>query len=587
MGNVISNIVDKDTLRQKQLDTLECLSNALAKTFGPYGSNSIVYKKDGLPRYSKDGHTVLKSIMFNGEIEQSVLADLEEETRAQAKRVGDSTTSVTILSHLIFEGLCSIEKQVEIPPSELVEKFKAIIDLVIDEIKSNGRPTTLEDIYNISLICTNGNEELSKLISEIYNKFGLDVYIDVLAGTSEETMYKELDGMILECGFGDITLVNILEKNINSLRNPEIYFFRDPVDTVEMGAMFSAIVAKNILAPFKEQKFEGMIPTVILCPHFTRDYVPVLGLITSYCQQAAAKGLPSGIPLNIVTNITSADFEAYDDIREMCGGKWICKYIDPKQQEEDIAKGIAPTPETIPSWAGTAEVVESDISKTKFVNAKNVRDENGEFTSLFKSRIKFLDEHIADLTGKNNNTTELYKLKKRKNSLLGNMVEIYVGGITIADRDQARDLVEDAVLNCRSAVKNGVGYGANFEGFRAISTIQDRYVVGSETDAVSSLIIETIYSAYESITKLLYKYFDFNVNFDESVESYKGEKEDKLIMQSIINGCPFNIRTGEKGENVLSSIDTDICVLNIISKIITLMATANQFLLPTFNINKY
>jgi hypothetical protein len=64
------------------------------------------------------------------------------------------------------------------------------------------------------------------------------------------------------------------------------------------------------------------------------------------------------------------------------------------------------------------------------------------------------------------------------------------------------------------------------------------------------------------------------------------DPEEKVAL-SLEQDCPFDVRTGEKGENVLSSIDTDICVLNSISKIISLMVTANQFQMSNLNINKY
>ena len=49
----------------------------------------------------------------------------------------------------------------------------------------------------------------------------------------------------------------------------------------------------------------------------------------------------------------------------------------------------------------------------------------------------------------------------------------------------------------------------------------------------------------------------------------------------------MNVVTKSFDKSVLSSIDTDICIINTISKIVTIMATANQFVLPTLNINKY
>ena len=102
---VLSNILDKNIVQNVQLETMEVLKNALLKSFGPYGSNTIIYKEDALPRYTKDGHTILSSIKFNGAIEKSVHTDIEEETRTQAVKIGDSTTSITILSALIFKAL--------------------------------------------------------------------------------------------------------------------------------------------------------------------------------------------------------------------------------------------------------------------------------------------------------------------------------------------------------------------------------------------------------------------------------------------------------------------------------------------------
>lgn len=49
----------------------------------------------------------------------------------------------------------------------------------------------------------------------------------------------------------------------------------------------------------------------------------------------------------------------------------------------------------------------------------------------------------------------------------------------------------------------------------------------------------------------------------------------------------MNIRTKKFDGSVLSSIDTDICTIDTISKIVTIMATANQFLMSNINSNIY
>ena len=155
------------------------------------------------------------------------------------------------------------------------------------------------------------------------------------------------------------------------------------------------------------------------------------------------------------------------------------------------------------------------------------------------------------------------------------MVEIFVGGITIADRDQARDLMEDAALNCRSAAMSGIGFGANYEGLLACDTLikNGKY----EDNSIHNEILHLISSTYFTIANTLYSTI---TDEDEAV---------KIVEDSIKNPelGPYNIRSKSFDGKVLSSIDTDICVLDTIGKIITIMATSNQFLLPTINTNVY
>lgn len=566
-----TNIVSKDVLRGVQLKTMEILKEALSKSFGPYGSNTIIYKEGALPRYTKDGHTILNSIQFAGEIEKSVLTDILEETRTQAIKIGDSTTSITILSYLIFNALVNFEGVRDyMTPASIVSSFKEVANAICDTIKKNGRPATIDDIYNIALISTNGNEYLANTLKNVYEEYGLDVYIDVKASMNGTTYLKEINGMTMDCGFLDPTLINDVEKNACVINNPKIYAFKDPIDTVEMGAFLDTILYDNIVGPIKNKKVEDMVPTIIMAPRISRDYS---AFIDQLMQSMAAAPAANRGWLNIITDIQGCDMEQFEDICDLCGCKYIKKYLDPEIQKEDIKKGLAPTPDNIHNFAGIAEKVSSDANKTTFVNPDKMYKTDGTTTELFNQRTDYLEKQIAKLEVEGNNTMDIYTLKKRLNSLKGKMVEIYIGGITVADRDAERDLLEDATLNCRSASLNGVGYAANFEGLRASIAVRELYRI--KEDDIKFEIADIIANAYRDISKILYGTVNTSMT------------EDEIINGSIMKNCPFNIVTREYDGKVLTSIDTDICTINTISKIITIMATANQFILPTLNINKY
>lgn len=569
--SIFSNIVSKESLRRVQLETFEVLKNALVKSFGPYGSNTIISKDKALPRYTKDGHTILNSIQFSGEIESAVLADIEEETRTQAIKIGDSTTSITILSAIIFKALAEYEeKNPDKSPAKIVKTFKKITEDICEEIKKHGRDATIDDMYNIALISTNGDEKLATMLKNVYTEFGLDVYIDVKASMNGTTYLKEINGMTMDCGFLDPTLINDTGKNACVISNPKIYAFKDPIDTMEMGTFFDAILYKNIIKPIKDQDVESMVPTVIMAPKISRDYSAFMDQLMQ--SMAAAPAANRGW-LNIITDIQGCDMEQFEDICDLCGCKYIKKYLDPEIQREDIEKGYAPTPETIDNFAGTADKVISDASKTTFINPLNMYNDDGSNSDLLDQRLDYLERQIKKLEVEGNNTIDIYTLKKRLHSLKGKMVEIYIGGVTVADRDAERDLLEDAVLNCRSATLSGVGYAANFEGLRAASEIYYKYNADSDEKKIATIIFD----AYNEITKILY-----------STIPDKDCDLDKMIIDSLSSEfCPYNISTGKYDGKVLTSIDTDICTLTTISKIITIMATANQFILSTINVNKY
>ena len=571
---VITNVVEKEALRKVQTETLNTLKDILLKSFGPYGSNTIICKDGAVPRYTKDGHTILSSVHVKGPIEESVHSDIEEETRTQAIKIGDSTTSITILSALIFEKLAEFEKNSILPPVDIVNAFKEVTEEIKKTIKCYGRDATIEDMYKISLISTNNNETLSNTLKFIYELYGMDVYIDVKASMNGTTYTKELNGMVLDCGFLDSTLINDPLKNTCEIYNPAIYVFEDPIDTVEMGAYLDVILRDNIMEPISKKEVDRIVPTIIMAPRISRDFSAYMGQIMNYMSQANSgqKGF-----LNIITNIQGCDVDQYADIRDFCGCKSIKKYIDPEVQKEQIELGNAPTVENIHTFAGTAELVSSDYNKTTFINPAKMYDQDGNPSELYQQRISFIENSINTLKIEGNNTTDIYNFKKRLNSLKGKMVEVYIGGVTIADRDQERDLMEDAVLNCRSAAMAGVGYGANFEGLRASEEVYMNFKRSDEQEEdIKTQLANIIHSAYLEITHELYR--SKNLSDDDL-----HDKVDK----SLEYGCPCNLRTDKFDHTVLSSIDTDICSLDTISKIITIMATSNQFLLPSFNVNNY
>ena len=573
-----SNVVSEEKLKEIQINTLAKLREHLSKTYGPMGSYTAIISgsgpKDIQTNYSKDGLKVLKNILFDSPIELSIQAELRNICEYVEKIVGDGTTSAVILSSLIYEGMLDVIRAYNAPQRRIVKEFSRIVEVMKNLISTNTKTITIEDIYNICMISTNGNEEISEQITNLYKEYGMNVNIDVDISNDQFTKVKTYDGLTINEGYSDSAYINT-PKGTAEIRNPKIYAFQDPIDTPEMIGFFEKILIDNIMQPATHK--QECTPTVIVCPMISRDGNGLLTQLVEMLYKFDASNMTSQKPpILILTNIHGIDEDITHDITRLCNCKHIRKYINPEVQQREQESGLAPTLETIHDFAGTCEAVIADVEKTNFVNTyDSINNDN----KVYDSIISFLNSEIKNAEETNQDTVTIGRLKKRLRCLESNMIEFLVGGISVSDRDSLRDLVEDAVKNCSSASEYGAGRAANFEGLLASYNMLIEAEV-ADNDSLVGDIIKVIFKAYYEAARILYS------------TVLEKDKVDDIINDSINRGTPYNVAKlfegiFDDGKDVLCSIRTDIEILDAISKIVTMMVTSNQCLLQTTSLNRY
>lgn len=577
---IMNNVVSKDTMREIQSRTLNELAEILKLSFGPNGSNACIKKENALSRYSKDGHTIIGSLHYNGIIEQSIKDDVESITRHIVKTVGDGTTSAVILSSYIFEAIKNLETDYQ--PAIIVRALKSLVNEISDHIKDNATDLTVDDVYDIAMISTNGDVFISNTLKGIYEQFGTSVFIDVSPSIGEELVIKSYDGMTLNTGYCDSCYVTDTKNNTAVVDHPEVYFFEHPVDTKELGVYLDSILSRNIIEPVNSQDYSRLVPTVIFAPTISQDMSSLMDSLTSAMAQMPTN---NKLPVCIITAYHEID--QLTDLAKMCGAKLIRKYIDANVYKADVERGAAPTPETIFNWGGTCDRVVAYSDKTSFIRPSKMYNEDGSYSELYNNLLQFLEVEIKKGIEDGENGREIGKLKRRLHSLKSNMVELFVGGITQADRDALRDLVEDAVLNIRSAATNGVGLAANMSALLIIYNmkLEDERSITDPADAqLRYELIDAIWNAYCKLFKCLYKSV-----IDECNAPHSNMIEFTLegALEEASNGLVYNIRTDSWETNVKTSIMSDITILDTVSRIIGIMATCNQFILPSAMHNIY
>ena len=507
---VHTNSIKKEQARIIQRKVLEEVSDLVMNSAGPKGSTTMILKGDSYPLYTKDGKKILENIKLFGEVEQGILDQLLQITEKIVSKVGDGTTSAIRLSYLIFLYLVEMEVDNNKNSYDIIEKFKEAKDIIIKEIKKNTKEFTPEDAYDICMISTNGNKELSNIIYNIYKKYNTGVYIDLKTSNTSDYIIKEYDGLTINRGYASPAYINRPNGEC-VIRNPRIYVFKDPVDTEEMIGYFTKILYTNIMQPLYSKS--EPTPTVIMCPFISRDVNAQLEQLEKvmYSYDKDEVSQMSKPPICIVSNLAKYADEIAD-LGMLADIKPICKYIDATVQQRDIVEGKAPSIDNVEEFYGTVEEIIIDKEKTKFINPVNMfmKDEEGNYildeegnrvySNSYTSLLSFLKTNLQQCIDDGEDAVTINMLKRRINSLSSSLVELYIGGVSVTDRESVKDLADDAIRNCRSAANNGVGRATNFEALLASDKLKDDESIDEEVRE----FINVIYYSYLDIVEDLY-----------------------------------------------------------------------------------
>ena len=127
---LITNVVDEQKLRAAQLRALKLFADALKCTYGPMGGYTLWSLQDVsqknkviVSNYTKDGLQVLKRVDCDKPIESILKEEIRTICTNVVKKIGDGTTSATILSYYIFKGLLKLHKK-GFKKREIITRFR-------------------------------------------------------------------------------------------------------------------------------------------------------------------------------------------------------------------------------------------------------------------------------------------------------------------------------------------------------------------------------------------------------------------------------------------------------------------------------
>ena len=233
MDNIKRIVKFDEVLRDELIKGINILTDAVRITMGPKGKNVLIERPGRHPIITKDGVTVAKSINLSAQFQNMGVQIIKEAASRTADEAGDGTTTATVLAQSIFtEGVKMISAGHD--PVELRKGLDIGLKSVLANLsKATKQLSSDEELHQVALISANGEEEISRLISDAVLKVGKEGTVTVENAKGFNSSLTFVEGIKIDRGFLspyfvtnqdkmhavlEDCIVLLCEKELNSLK---------------------------------------------------------------------------------------------------------------------------------------------------------------------------------------------------------------------------------------------------------------------------------------------------------------------------------------------------------------------------------
>jgi chaperonin GroEL len=147
--------------REKILEGVNTLANAVRVTLGPKGRNVLIEKSWGSPTVTKDGVTVAKEIEVEDKFENMGAQMVREVASKTSDVAGDGTTTATVLAQAVFrEGSKLVAAGHN--PMDLKRGVDKAVAALVEELKKLSKSTRdTDEIAQVGTVSANGDSAMA------------------------------------------------------------------------------------------------------------------------------------------------------------------------------------------------------------------------------------------------------------------------------------------------------------------------------------------------------------------------------------------------------------------------------------------
>ena len=484
-----------DSARQRMMNGVNILANAVKVTLGPKGRNVVLEKSFGAPVVTKDGVSVAKEIELEDKFENMGAQMVKEVASKTADTAGDGTTTATVLAQSILrEGQKAVTAGMN--PMDLKRGIDKAIAAAVEELKKMSKPCAdTKAIAQVGTISANSDESIGKIIADAMDKVGKEGVITVEEGSGLENELEVVEGMQFDRGYLSPYFINNQQSMSAELENPFILIFDKKISNIrDMLPVLEAVAksGRSLLIIAEDVEGEALATLVV---NNLRGIVKV----------AAVKAPGFGDRRKAMLQ----------DIAILTGGTVISEEV-----------GLSLEKATLDDL-GTAKKIQISKDETTIIDGAGKKQN-------IEARTNEIRKQIDDTTS----DYDREKLQERLAKLAGGVAVIKVGAATEVEMKEKKARVEDALHATRAAVEEGVVPGGGVALLRARLAVTKLQGDNHDQDVGISIARRAMEEPLRQIVK-------------------NAGEEDSVIVAKIETGKDnygYNAATGEYGDMITMGI---------------------------------
>ena len=416
--------------RNKVLQGVDTLANAVKVTLGPKGRNVVIEKSWGAPVVTKDGVTVAKEVELEDKFTNMGAQMVKEVASKTSDVAGDGTTTATLLAQSIFRTGIKLVAAGHNPMDLKRGIDKAVASIVTELANQSREISDAKEIAQVGTVSANGDETIGNMIADAMDKVGKEGVITVEENKGLETELKTVDGMQFDRGY----------------LSP--YFVTDP-ERME-------VVVEDPCILIHEKKISSMRDFVKLLEKVVGTRKPIVVIAEDVEGEALATLVVNKLRGTLQCSAIKAPGfgdrrkQMLEDIAILTGGRLIAEELGIKLENLDL------------SDLGTAKRLVITKDNTTIVDGAGAAES-------IEARIKQIRNQIEDTSS----DYDREKLQERLAKLAGGVALIQVGAATEVEMKEKKARVEDALHATRAAVEEGILPGGGVAYLRALSALDN------------------------------------------------------------------------------------------------------------------